>query len=360
MNLSKRILVGAAAVVATAGVVAPVGLVTANAAVAPSVRPGQQDARVASIQYLLRAHGYSLVTDAHYGSTTVNAVKAFEKAKGLKVDGIADAEVQAHLALRVQRGDTGVEVRALQALLRHHGYKIVTDDGDFSWSDHNAVVDFQRKKGLTANGVAEWKTWRALFGGSSDSAPAPTTPPRSGDITRADLEAMFPGKVAATSRVQEGLPGLNAEMRARGITTPKRKAAFLATLANESGFDYGIVQNRSDHYRGRGYIQLTGEYNYQKASAFLGVDLTGANADRAAYRAYSAKIAGWYWQGYVYDSNAAADAFDMGRVSRYIGYGWGNPAEYLPEDRERCTDFKVAYKYLSGSSAPASTVCERH
>jgi putative chitinase len=46
---------------------------------------------------------------------------------------------------------------------------------------------------------------------------------------------------------------------------------------------------------GRGYIQLTGRYNYAQAGKTLGVDLIG-NPELAADPEIAAKIAIWYWK----------------------------------------------------------------
>lgn len=48
-------------------------------------------------------------------------------------------------------------------------------------------------------------------------------------------------------------------------------------------------------YRGRGFIHLTGKYNYQKAGEALGVDLVN-NPDLAADPEIAADIALWYWK----------------------------------------------------------------
>ncbi|MGD7732477.1 glycoside hydrolase family 19 protein [Propionibacteriaceae bacterium G1746] len=175
------------------------------------------------------------------------------------------------------------------------------------------------------------------------------------DVTLADLTAIFGAKVSTSPRVAEGLPSLNREMRLAGITTPERKAAFLATLAYESTFDYALNEAGSGaYYRGRGYIQLTGSYNYSAAGNHLGVNLAG-NPNLAASLEWSAPIARWYWTVHRPHSNQAADGFDMGLISRYIGYG---ASSY--QDQLRCDAFKRAYQHFSGTPAPASTVCYRH
>lgn len=48
-------------------------------------------------------------------------------------------------------------------------------------------------------------------------------------------------------------------------------------------------------YKGRGYIQITGKYNYAKASKELGIDLV-KNPKLAEKPEVAAKIAVWYWK----------------------------------------------------------------
>lgn len=172
-----------------------------------------------------------------------------------------------------------------------------------------------------------------------------------GDVTYADLAAMFPGKVADEATVEAGLGSLNAAMTDAGITTAARKAAFLATLANESTFRYNAVQAGGSSYTGRGYIQLTGSANYGSAGSYFGIDLLGDPA-LAASLDYSAPIARWYWT-VARDINPLADALDMGGVDAAIGYAI-DPAE----DVERCDDFKSALTHFTGS-VPAGINCVR-
>ncbi len=175
--------------------------------------------------------------------------------------------------------------------------------------------------------------------------------PEPGAVTYADLTAMFPGKVGDQATVETGLASMNAEMVAAGITTAPRQAAYLATIANESTFRYNAVQAGGATYTGRGYIQLTGDFNYSDAGAYFGIDLLG-NPGLAASLDYSAAISRWYWT-VARDINPLADALDMGAVDAAIGYA-RDPAE----DVQRCNDFKSALQYLTGS-VPAGINCVR-
>jgi len=171
------------------------------------------------------------------------------------------------------------------------------------------------------------------------------------DVTLADVQAMFGSRIANPSIVQTGLPSLNQAMRDANINTPYRKAAFLATLVHESRLEYNIREiGDTRPYGGRGYIQLTGDFNYGPAGQYFGIDLLG-NPDLAMSLQWSAPIARWYWT-VARNINPYADALDMGRVNAAIGYPAG------AEDGRRCDSFKNAIRYFTGS-VPGGIICTR-
>lgn len=63
----------------------------------PVLREGDTGSAVKELQEKLKAHGAVLQVDGRFGRNTTSALKAFQKAKGLSVDGIAGAEVWAKL-----------------------------------------------------------------------------------------------------------------------------------------------------------------------------------------------------------------------------------------------------------------------
>ena len=171
-------------------------------------------------------------------------------------------------------------------------------------------------------------------------------------VTLDELRHIF-GAAADDPKVVEGLPALNAAMLRAGISTPARKAAFLATLRSESGFRYDAVEvGNASRYRGRGFIQITGEANYRSAGEFLGLDLLG-NPDLAINGFASPAIAAWYWT-VARNINVSADALDMAAVNIAIGF-----APSLRRDMVRCSDFLAALRYYSGGQVPPGVNCER-
>jgi putative chitinase len=170
-------------------------------------------------------------------------------------------------------------------------------------------------------------------------------------VTFDDLVAIFGPKVNKPVLLAN-LPFVNAAMARSGAVTPARKAAFLATLAHESGFRADAVQAGAATYRGRGFIQLTGEGNYRRAGADLGFDLVNTPG-LAANPLVSAAAAGWYWT-VARNINAAADRLDMGAVNIAVGY-----ARTPVEDFERCITFVNALKWFNGGVVPDGVNCQR-
>lgn len=171
-------------------------------------------------------------------------------------------------------------------------------------------------------------------------------------VTYELLAGMFgTSGIGDRATVEAGLNSLNSQMYKGQITNASRKAAFLATLVSESAMLYNADERGSTaRYRGRGYIQLTGDFNYRDAGRYLGVDLLSA-PNKAKTLQYSAAIARWYWTVARTTTNSCADAHDMNCVNRNIGFAWS-----YEEATRRCDRFKAAYRKLTGAN-PANTIC---
>ena len=83
-------------------------------------------------------------------------------------------------------GSRGEEVRKIQTKLKNWGYYNGSVDGVYGWQTENAVRSFQKKNGLTADGVAGEKTLNAMgifsSGGNSSSS--------SGGANNANIELL--------------------------------------------------------------------------------------------------------------------------------------------------------------------------
>lgn len=169
----------------------------------PTLRKNDTGDNVAQLQESLIKLGYLTgKADGNYGSATVDAVKAFQKANGLTVDGTAGTSTQKLLyggsakakatptptpkataataaesggALKV--GSKGSDVKKLQSKLISLGYLSGKADGVYGTKTAAAVRAFQKASKLTADGVAGEKTLGKLQNTSSSgsSATAKTT-----------------------------------------------------------------------------------------------------------------------------------------------------------------------------------------
>ena len=72
---------------------------------------------------------------------------------------------------QLSKGDTGEEVKKLQAALVEQGYIITDPEGEYGNSTKNAVFLFQDEHGLDATGIFDEKTYQALYNiGVSDES----------------------------------------------------------------------------------------------------------------------------------------------------------------------------------------------
>ncbi len=141
-----------------------------------SLSLGIKGARVVQLQKMLHDLGYTVSMDGDFGPQTDTAVKQFQTAKNLNVDGIVtpavldliqqsnentspDSQIATGSILRI--GSKGSAVISLQNALNQNGANI-TVDGDFGNGTFVALKNFQQQKGLQADGIAGPATFSAL------------------------------------------------------------------------------------------------------------------------------------------------------------------------------------------------------
>lgn len=66
---------------------------------------------------------------------------------------------------QVRNGSQGNDVKELQKILNQNGYNL-TEDGIFGTKTDSAVRDYQKKNGLSVDGIVGTNTWGALSGGA--------------------------------------------------------------------------------------------------------------------------------------------------------------------------------------------------
>ena len=166
-----------------------------------SLRKGATGSAVKNLQTKLKKLGfYNASIDGDYGDTTVAAVKAFQKKYNLTADGVAGSETLKKLDSAyknadsntstdddsLRKGATGTAVKTLQTNLKKLGFYTAYVDGSFGSTTESAVKAFQKKYGLSADGVAGSATLKKI-----ESAVASAS---SGKITTERLDWFNGGK----------------------------------------------------------------------------------------------------------------------------------------------------------------------
>ena len=153
--------------------------VTTNGYSTISGSTSSSTANVTALQSALSSTGYySGTLDGSYGSVTVEAVKSFQTAKGLRATGVAGPSTQRLLYggtsesgtyAKLTVGSTGAAVKNLQYTLYELQYYDGKITGTYDDMTATAVKLFQEVNGLTIDGVAGQATQQKLY--SSNAKP---------------------------------------------------------------------------------------------------------------------------------------------------------------------------------------------
>ena len=136
---------------------------------------------ITTIQSQLNKKGFNVGTvDGVAGAATYNSVISFQSKNGLTTDGQVGPATWDVLFDTISGGNSysrilkltsplmyGEDIRAVQNKLNSLGYVAGTADGYYGNMTRNAVINFQSKKGLAADGDVGPTTWSALFNTST-------------------------------------------------------------------------------------------------------------------------------------------------------------------------------------------------
>jgi len=135
----------------------------------PVLKQGANGPDVRDLQEALKALGHDPgPVDGVFGARTTSAVKAFQAAQGIAVDGIVgrvtwiniDEADQSEPVLRI--GSSGLPVRRLQSRMTAVGFDTGGVDGRFSAKTEAAVKELQQQSNLAVDGVVGPKTWAVV------------------------------------------------------------------------------------------------------------------------------------------------------------------------------------------------------
>ena len=201
-----------------------------------TMQKGDKNASVKAVQERLKELGYYKSTcDGNFGNVTVNAVKAFQKKNGLTQDGkVTEATLKkmnsaSAIAANgkavnatedkkeetkddgtLKKGAKGSEVKKLQQRLKELGYYKSTCDSEYGNVTVSAVKAFQKKNGLTADGVAGASTLKKLYSTSAIGANGKTEKDEAKEETKVDTDDTLKqgAKGAEVKKVQQRLKEL--------------------------------------------------------------------------------------------------------------------------------------------------------
>jgi peptidoglycan hydrolase-like protein with peptidoglycan-binding domain len=268
------------------------------------VAPPMKGDRVSQLQEDLVKAGFPVSVDSIFGAQTDAAVRQFQDEQGLEIDGAVGPVTQAKLAQVIRdQASEGVARGAEQLGLKLQD--VVDQNKSIPFENINAgvLVDDERlcteiQTVLRANGLLEVtdgfygpKTREALrrFKASHQLG--------GGDVLGATTaKALLIARPTAGTlsnwqggNKQAAIQAIIQEARRQGITSRSQIAYILATVQHETNDTFQPVQEayylgepKAENYRqtlryypfyGRGYVQLTWDYNYREYSNLLALDL---------------------------------------------------------------------------------------
>jgi putative chitinase len=193
-------------------------------------------------------------------------------------------------------GDRGQAVLEIQQKLQQLGYSVGVADGHYGAKTQQALKQFQARQGLAATGLVDVPTLAELGFQVDDEAPPPPMMV-DGMLPLDYVRQLFPG--APVQNLQTFWPEVFNALSQQGLADMAMQLYTLATIRAETsqfapidekpskyntkpgGAPFGLYDGRKNlgntqpgdgsRFKGRGFIQLTGRYNYTKYSKMLGI-----------------------------------------------------------------------------------------
>ena len=195
---------------------------------------GSRGYDVKVLQDKLKALNYlDSCQEGYYDSSTVAAVKAFQKANGLKEDGKAGSTLRRYLwpttvsqeeeedklyqgtpddpyqDRTLKQGMYGTDVANMQMRLKAAGYLLGNADGIFGPVTREAVIAFQKDHNLKQDGIVGKQTWAAIYGLDVDVSYAEQT----------TVDPTSPSVGAYTTKLRKGSRGAEVKKLQQALIT---------------------------------------------------------------------------------------------------------------------------------------------
>lgn len=193
------------------------------------LQKGSEGSAVKALQSALIELGFLTgKADGKFGDATQYAVTSFQSANSYPVTGIADANLQAMLysgtpknskgvkttvmtlapvdGVIVRLNNTGELVETIQARLKKLGYYTGDITGTYDAATKSAAKAFQKKNGLTADGISGAETQKLLLSSNALAADATPTPIPTATPTP------VPTFTVPENKVQKGSSGNDAKL----------------------------------------------------------------------------------------------------------------------------------------------------
>jgi peptidoglycan L-alanyl-D-glutamate endopeptidase CwlK len=242
----------------------------------------------------------------------------------------------------LRKGKSGPPVMLLQMRLVELGFDSGVIDGVFGSATERAVRAFQKINRLEVDGVVGDITAAALgfdpdaeissgFEGVSVSAVAkmfsPQTPLKN---IREHLPNILSGLIEVNLRDQQMVLMALASIRAETEGFEPISEAPSRFNTKDGGPPFGKYDHRADlgnqgppdgrRFRGRGFIQLTGRFNYSKFSQAFGIDLIG-NPELANGSQIASKLLGAFLRDKEAEIREALGVGDLAAARKLVNGG---------------------------------------
>jgi putative chitinase len=268
------------------------------------------------------------------------------------------ASARAQTVLKVE--SSGPKVRALQKKLKDNGFDPGLADGVFGLGTEAAVLAFQKSEGLTPDGIAGPHTQAALV-----ASPAPGAPQVAGatgatdvtdSVTVAEVSRMCPA--APLGNIKANLAPILQALSALSLGDKPMVLMAIATIRAETGgfepisegksrfntspegHPFDLYDNRKDlgnhgapdgaNFKGRGFVQLTGRFNYEKYDGELGLGgRLVANPELANDPTIAAQLLARFLKDKEAPIRAALHEGDLAQARRLVNGGSHGLAEFI-------------------------------